>query len=236
MRVEKKDTFLIVEDELLIAEHISDILIDAGYANTITVTSVDKAIKAIEQQKPCMVLTDISLGTLKTGVDLGKLLLEKYKIPFIYITSHASAEVLNKAKQTRPNAYLVKPFKKEDILIAIELALFNAALDQNAGNDNCLMIKDGHTLARVPHADILWLEAEGNYTAIFTIHNKKRLVRYSITELLQQLPSDIFLRIHKSYAVNKNFVTELHSAEIALQDIRLPVGRTYRESLINQLK
>jgi two-component system response regulator LytT len=234
--VEKENSFLIVEDELIIAEHISTILTNAGYVKNFIAMSVDEALEVIDKQKPDMVLTDISLGLSRTGIDLGKLLFEKYKIPFIYITSHSSPDILFKAKQTHPNAYLVKPFKKEDIIVAVELALFNAGFDTKTNEEACLLIKDGHVLARIPHAEIIWLQAEGNYTAIYTTHNKKRLVRTLITELLRQLPAKDFLRIHKSYAVNRIFVTELQSGIIVLKDIKLPVGRTYQEILINQLK
>jgi two-component system response regulator LytT len=236
MEANKGYHILIVEDELLIAEHISTILHAAGYINTTIAMSVDKALQAINNKKPSMVLTDIALGHIQTGIDLGALLYEQFKIPFIYITSHSSTEMFSKAKHTRPNAYLVKPFKKEDLLVAIELALFNSELNNKITENNSLLIKDGHAMARIPHNEIMWLEAEGNYTLIYTSGNKKRLIRNVITELQQQLPTNDFLRIHKSYAVNKKYVTELQAAQIVLGDIKLPVGRTYRELLIEQLK
>ncbi len=128
MSLDKAKCFLIVEDELLIAEHISGILTKAGYVNNTIAISVDEAIESIEKHRPDMVLTDIALGNQRTGIDLGQLLFEQYKISFIYITSHSSPEILTKAKHTHPNAFLVKPFKKEDLLVAIELALFNSEL------------------------------------------------------------------------------------------------------------
>ena len=236
MQTDKEYHILIVEDELLIAEHIAAILHTAGYVNTVIAMSVDEAIKLITEQKPNMVLTDIALGSNRTGIDLGTLLYQQFKIPFIYITSHSSTDMLSKAKYTRPNAYLVKPFKKEDLLVAIELALFSLELSEKPTETNSLLIKDGHAMARIPYAEILWLEAEGNYTLLYTVNNKKRLVRSVITEIHQQLPKKDFLRIHKSYAVNKKYVTELQTAQIVLGDIKLPVGRTYKELLTEQLK
>ena len=98
--------FLIVEDEFLIAETISEILKNRGYKKVRLVATIEEAITEIEICKPNMVLTDINLGNQKSGIDLGELLLNKYQIPFIYITSHSSSEILNKAKYTRPNAYI----------------------------------------------------------------------------------------------------------------------------------
>jgi len=227
---------LIVEDELLIAEHILRTLKLAGYANVNTANTVDEALVNIELLKPHIVLTDIMLGTTKTGIDLGQLLYNTYKIPFIYITSHSSSEMLTKAKHTHPNAYLVKPFKKEDLLIAIELALFSAEIQTKTTSEKSLVIKDGHAMAQIPIDDITYLEAEGNYTLLYTSNGKKKLVRTVITELYQQLANDGFLKIHRSYVVNKKAVTTYKATQIYINDIILPVGRTFKEKIDEEFK
>jgi DNA-binding LytR/AlgR family response regulator len=236
MSVNKEHSILIVEDELLIADHISRILNAAGFTKNHIAINVEEAIEAIQTQKPNIVLTDIMLGTAKTGIDLGNLLHTHYKIPFVYITSHSSSDMLSKAKHTHPNAYLVKPFKKEDLIVAIELAIFSSELNTKSNEDTNLIIKDGHAMAQIPYADILWMEAEGNYTLLFTSNHKKRLVRTVITELHQQLPAQDFIRIHRSYVVNKNHVTEYKSSMVHIKDSKLPVGRTYKELLDEQFK
>lgn len=224
----KEDLILIVEDELLIAENISRILRNAGYESVQYVTNVDEAIGIIEAQKPQIVLTDIMLEGERTGIDLGNLIHSQYKIPFVYITSHSSPEMVAKVKFTHPNAYLVKPFKKEDLVVAIELALFNV---NPAAAEQFLQIKDGHVVAQIPCSEILWLEAEGNYTVIFCQNTKRRLVRNVITELHSQLPNVDFVRIHRSYVVNKKMISEYSSAFVVINEVKLPVGRTYREKL-----
>jgi two-component system response regulator LytT len=236
MAITKEHFILIVEDEILIAEHISRVLRKAGFVNTSTAMSVDEAIATINKQKPEIVLTDIMLGTDRTGIDLGGLLYSHYKIPFVYITSHSSSEMLSKAKHTHPNAYLVKPFKKEDLIIAIELALFNSGLSEKKSEEESLLIKDGHAMAQIYFADILWLEAEGNYTLLHTSNNKKHLVRSVITDLHQQLPANDFLRIHRSFVVNKKSITEIRSTHVVINGREIPVGRTYKKTLDEQFK
>lgn len=224
----KEDLILIVEDELLIAENISRILRNAGYESVQYVTNVSEAIVIIETQKPQIVLTDIMLEGERTGIDLGNLIHSQYKIPFVYITSHSSPEMVAKVKFTHPNAYLVKPFKKEDLVVAIELALFNV---NPSAAEQFLQIKDGHVVAQIPCSEILWLEAEGNYTVIYCRNTKRRLVRNVITELHSQLPNVDFVRIHRSYVVNKKMISEYSSSFVVVNDVKLPVGRTYREKL-----
>lgn len=226
---------LIVEDELLIAEHISRILKSSGYPSNFYVTNVEDAISAIEKQKPQIVLTDILLQGERTGIDLGNLLHTKYRIPFIYITSHSGPEMLAKVKFTHPNAYLVKPFKKEDLAVAIELALFNSSSEADE-TENYLTVKDGHAIAQISYDDILWLEAEGNYTLLHTDTQKKRLLRSVITDLHKQLPENDFIRIHRSFVVNRKKITEFTAAQVTVKDVKLPVGRTYRENLIGVLQ
>ena len=229
------ELILIVEDELLIAEHISRVLASTGYASTCCVTNVEDAIAFIERDKPQLVLTDIMLLGNQTGIDLGNLLHQKYRIPFIYITSHTGSDMISKVKFTHPNAYLVKPFKREDLLVAIELALFNSSTEARDGSQN-LMVKDGRATAQIPYDEILWLEAEGNYTLLNTETQKKRLLRFMITDLHQQLPENDFIRIHRSFVVNRTKITEFASAYVVIKNVKLPVGRTYRETLMGLIK
>ncbi len=229
--------FLIVEDEFLIAETISEILINAGFLKVRIVSSLEEAITEIEIRKPDLVLTDINLSQEKSGIDLGELLFQKYHIPFIYITSHSSLEILSKAKHTRPNAYIIKPFKNEDLIVAIELALFNSTNEINSViKFTELILKVGRAIVRLNSNDIKWMETDGNYTTINLVNAKRKVVRISITELQQQLPAQQFLRIHKSYVVNLKHVSEVRANSIFIQDQELPVGRAFQASLLDVLK
>jgi len=221
--------FLIVEDEFLIAETISEILTNIGFSKIRMVSTVEEAISEIEFRKPQIVLTDINLGREKTGIDLGNLLHTKYHIPFIYITSHSSPEILGKAKHTRPNAYIIKPFKNEDLMVAIELALFNSTTNiNNTLAFQELIVKEGRAIVRLNCDDIKWMETEGNYTTINLVDAKRRVVRIPISELQQQLPTQQFVRIHKSYLINKKHITELRTNSVIIQENELPIGRAYQ--------
>ncbi|MBA3665631.1 MAG: response regulator transcription factor [Bacteroidetes bacterium] len=229
--MEKSIGFLIVEDELMIAEMISGILINAGYSKIRIAETLDEAIEMINQVVPDIVLTDINFGKLNTGIDLGKLLFTKYKVPFIYITSYSGSEVVEKAKHTRPSAYLIKPFKEEDLLVAIELAIFNSKNSVNNQQPGEIMIKIGRSLVRLNYNDIKWLESAANYTTLHLVNNKK-IIRMPLSELIEQLPSGQFIRIHKSYVVNKQHVSETSVNSIMIGDFVLPIGRTYKDNVL----
>jgi DNA-binding LytR/AlgR family response regulator len=229
--------FLIVEDELLIAENISEILCGAGYKNVRMATSVEEAEKEIQDSKPDLVLTDINLAADKSGIDLGHLLNKKYNIPFIYITSHSSPEILAKAKHTLPNAYIIKPFKKEDLTVAIELALFNINAKSSEQGSSELLVKEGRAMVKLDCGLITWLETEGNYVTINLHDGKRKVVRVPLSELQEQLPASQFIRTHKSYLVNVKHVSEVRSNVLIIAGTELPIGRAFQsdvESFFNK--
>jgi AraC-like DNA-binding protein len=118
-------TILIVEDEFLIAKDLEGLLLAEGYKVIAFVTSVNAAIEIIEETKPDLVITDISLNGAKDGVDLGRYLIAKDTIPFIYLTSHADKLTLERVKETRPYGFIVKPFKDPDVITTVDIVLSN---------------------------------------------------------------------------------------------------------------
>ncbi len=127
---------LIVEDELIIARDIKDILSSKGYFVTDICSSVVQAKESLNKTKPDLVLIDINLQGDLPGTEIGKFLLEKDKIPFVYITSYTDTKTIDDVKITRPMGYIVKPFKKIELLIAVELALNNHQLKKIDPNRN----------------------------------------------------------------------------------------------------
>lgn len=229
----KEEKILIVEDDYLIAEVISQALEKAGYKKILMADSLPSAIEMIEQHIPQIVLTDINFEKEKTGIDLGHLLFTKYKIPFIYISSHASAAIVEKAKHTKPSAFIIKPFKNEDVLVALELALYNLNATETTDKQwDMVTLKAGKVLHKIQCSDIYYIESKGNYTDIHLPNAQKRTIRLSLTETQNELPSKKFIRIHKSYIINRSYITEIRTSSILLQNVELPIGRTYKEGVI----
>ena len=123
----KKTNILIVEDELVIAYDLKRQLEKLGYQINTIATSVKEAQEALEKQSVDLVLLDIKLSDNIPGTRLGKQLRQDGEIPFIYISSHFDRATVEEAKITRPNGFLIKPFSKEDVYVAVEMALVNFA-------------------------------------------------------------------------------------------------------------
>ncbi len=124
----------IVEDELIIARDIKEILEEEGHSCIENITSYQKAIDVIENQNPDLVLIDVILNGVYEGINIGKYLYDKKTIPYIFITSLHDKNTVLEIKQTYPHGYIVKPFKPIDVTTTVELALYNfkhLALDTN---------------------------------------------------------------------------------------------------------
>ncbi len=118
---------LIVEDEPLIAEDISDFVEELGFVSVGIAYNSEKAIYMIENAHPDIALLDINIEGDKDGIEVAQIIREKYHIPFIYLTSHSDKATLDKAKATLPYGYILKPFNEKDLLTTMEMALFRHA-------------------------------------------------------------------------------------------------------------
>ncbi len=118
-----KKKILVVEDEFIIADVLSNILKTAGYDVCGIADSVTEAQEMIDEFAPGFVMLDIYLKGKLTGIDLAHRLTEM-NIPFIYISANSNQKVLEAAKVTNPYGFVVKPFREKDVLIALDIALY----------------------------------------------------------------------------------------------------------------
>ncbi len=121
----KKYAILVVEDEPLIAEDIAGYLEESGFAVTGIANSADEALKILERVNPDAILLDINLGEGIDGIQLAELVRSKHNIPYVFLTSHADKDTLDRAKHTIPAGYLLKPFDGNDLMTSLEIAIFN---------------------------------------------------------------------------------------------------------------
>jgi DNA-binding LytR/AlgR family response regulator len=102
-------------------------------------------------------------------------------------------------------------------------------LDHTLGADT-IFIKDGHEQVKLPLHEIIYLEALKDYTSIVTTSGK-HCVLSSLGNLLKEPGFQSFLRIHKSYAVQKNYIDRVRAQEVLVKNISLPVGRAFKDAL-----
>lgn len=121
---------LIVEDEGLIAEALRDQVEALGHRVVDVLANVDDALASVRAAPPDVVLLDIRLQGNRDGIDAAIEIGEGYRVPVVFLTAHADAGTLNRAMQTRPSAYLVKPIRPTELASAIRAAAERRAADE----------------------------------------------------------------------------------------------------------
>jgi len=194
--------------------------------------SAEDALPFIEKEKIDILFLDIDMPGL-SGIEFRKKALE---IPVcIFITAHPEHAV--ESFQIETLDFIVKPLKldrftqtvsriEEFMEIKLKALLFEASI----GGDT-IYIKEGHEQTKVKLHEILYLEALKDYTLIIT-DKKRHCVLSSIGNLLKENHFQSFIRIHRSFAVQKQFIQKINSSEILLNNnISIPVGRSYKDNL-----
>ncbi len=116
---------LIVEDDPIIAEDIRDMLTNVDYQVVGVAYEKAEALELIDTTKPDLVLLDINIEGHYEGFDIAEHINKTQKIPFLYLTSYSGKEIVDRAKQTLPMGYIVKPFNERELYSSIEIALHN---------------------------------------------------------------------------------------------------------------
>ena len=232
---------LIVEDEVVIASDIQEMLEELNYEVVDIVITAKKALEILATKTVDLVLLDIHIKGNKDGVELAQDIQSKYNVPFIFLTSHADPATVERAIQTKPIGYVVKPFEKADLFTSISLALnVEQELEKNVNSEEVnvekdyLFVKDSHRYIKVHFNELLWLKATGNYIELHC-ENKKHLIRSSFKELVNVLPENLFFQIHKSYIVQSTNVDEINGQILKIGGEELPIGRSYKKKVLEKL-
>lgn len=122
---------LIVEDEPLIAKNIGMYLNNNDYEVAGIAYDPEEAFFLLKKNQADFAILDINLESDKTGIDIAEYINRNNFIPFIYLTSYSDKETIDKAKQTNPSGFIVKPFNEKTLYATIEIALANHASHSN---------------------------------------------------------------------------------------------------------
>ena len=125
-----KSKILVVEDELIIAMEIEDRLHTLGYDVVDVVSSGHDAIQVAAEMQPELVLMDIMLKGEMDGIQAASQIQTRFHIPIVYLTAYADEDTLQRAKVSSPFGYLLKPFEKRELQIAIEMALYKHQMEK----------------------------------------------------------------------------------------------------------
>lgn len=124
-------TILVVEDETIVAKDIQCTLARLGYKVPATATSGEEAVRKAGEIQPDLVVMDIVLRGAMDGVETARELRTRFDVPVVYLTAYADDHTLQRAKDTAPAGYLLKPFQPSELRPTIEMALHRARLERH---------------------------------------------------------------------------------------------------------
>lgn len=247
----EKIKILIVEDDMIIAADISMQLTKMGYDITGILPRGEDALDHVAQNKPDIILMDISLKGKMDGVQTAKVIYERHQIPLIYLTANADESTFSRAKETRPEAFISKPFKRIDLSRAIELVVSkmqDASIGQGTIStdskveemralllDDRIFVRFKDRMVKIFIRDILFAEAERNYCRIQS-KNKEYLMTVPLKTFEEKLNSDQFIRVHRSFVINLAKIDELADTYLVIGSKKIPISKSHREGLLNRLK
>ncbi len=230
--VKNSITCMIVDDDEVDLLTVISFLEDYSFLQIIgRFNSGSAALAAAQKQPPDVLFVDIDMPGM-TGLELRDKLMN---IPTcIFITSYPDYAV--EGFEMAALDFLVKPFSHDRFAKTMErikeyLTVKEKAnlLDHTLGEDT-IFIKDGLTQVKLQLHEILYLEALNNYTSIIT-PSRRHTVLYTLGNLLKEKAFNSFIRIHRSYAVQRHFIKKISANEVFVNNINLPVGRSYKDAL-----
>ena len=243
----KNNTILIVEDEMIIAANISLQLTHLGYEVTGIIPRAEEVLPHIRLHAPDILLLDINLKGDIDGIQLAHLIQKEFKIPIIYLTANSDETNFNRAKETNPYAFISKPFKKLDLQRAIELTIIriqnenetekSIPIDNNVPFvlSDCIFVRSHNKMVKVCINDILFIEAERNYCKIHC-KDKEHLLVTTLKDLEEKLTSNNLLRIHRSFIVNLSHIDEIAMSHVVIAKKAIPLSAELKKQLLQRIQ
>ncbi|RIV19930.1 DNA-binding response regulator [Fibrisoma montanum] len=232
---------LVVEDNTITALDLQEMLEEAGHTVTAVARTFNEALKAVKTQPPDLALVDITLeDSAENGIETAREMLLMHRMPIIYLTADSDHDTFQAAKETMPAAYLLKPFRADELKLQIELAYHFFQVNQSADNPSAdhlfLPIDKGYE--KIALKDVLYLKADGAYVKIFLVSREQPYhISMNLRHLAQYFPPANFFRLSRSLLINLNYLERLERNYLYIigHKTPIPIPATSRKELMKRL-
>lgn len=229
--------YIIVDDEYVAHDIIE------GYCDLLPNMKLQRncydAIEALEylnEHSVDLIFLDLNMPKLK-GFEFLKTLSSPPKV----IVTTAYKEFALEGYELNISDYLLKPFSFERFLKAINKVVGTKSTTQSTSvNDvdsgvKSIFLRSNKKYVQVSINDILYAEAAGNYTKVITASDTIT-IREKISDLLEILPKESFLQVHKSFAIAVKHIQSIEGNRIYIKDAIVPIGKMYKSNVNELLK
>ncbi len=185
-----------------------------------------EAMNLMRGTKVDLLFLDIQMPEIK-GTDFAKMITAETQIIF----TTAYSEYALEGYELNALDYLLKPITFERFLKAVNKA---KATGETKTTEDTLTVKSGYDLHKLKYADIHYIESDSEYVN-YHMADKKIMSNQSLKALEKVLPSSLFIRVHRSYIVNRQMVTGLKGRDLLLGDVEIPVSDSYYDVVKGEL-
>ncbi len=232
---------LIIDDEFparkLLSEYVSKV---PSLQLCGTCENAIKAMEVLKNESIDLILTDIQMPDL-SGLELIKSMAER---PLVIFTT-AYTEYAIDSYELEAVDYLLKPISFPRFLQAINKVADRIKArrkDQTPAEQTAVksdrdffMVKADYKLYKIDYASLVYIEGQSEYVT-FHMKDKRRITAYySLKKLEEELPSNEFMRIHKSYIVSLSNIESVEGNMVTINGQKLSIGKNYKDALLNAL-
>jgi len=198
-----------------------------------------EALDYLQKHKVDLIFLDINMPEL-SGISFPKFL----QNPPLIVFTTAYSEYALESYELKAVDYLLKPINFDRLLQAVikvkqvlnknNEAITTSSKTANDSPEQTIFIKSGSEFHQVSIQNIKWIESDGNYV---TFHTTKRsiLARYKLSEVIDIIPKQQFVRIHRSYIVALKHIETIKKHCVVIDEKEVPISSKYREGFLTML-
>ena len=190
-------------------------------------TNYYDALDYLKSNQVDLLFLDIEMADIN-GIEFSKKV-EK-SIQIIFITAHSQYAI--SGFDLGVTDYLLKPFHFDRFSKACQNALDRLQAKVLLENQisNSILVKSGYELKNILFNDILFVKSDDNYLEL-TLTNETVMTRMTLSKILSILPSKEFIKIHRSYIINKHFIESYKNQTVTIQNQKIPVSKSFQTPL-----
>ncbi len=190
-----------------------------------------EALEYMNTHQVDLIFLDLNMPKLK-----GFEFLKTLPFPPKVIVTTAYSEFAIEGYELNVSDYLLKPFSFERFLKAVNKVIGSNTSTNNSiseGNDTStkrIFLRQNKSYIQIELDAILFIEAAGNYTKIVS-KNETITIREKISDILESLPTNGFMQVHKSFAIATKYIKRIDGNRIHIEDHTIPIGKLYKANI-----
>lgn len=226
---------IIIDDEALARKLLESYAEKAGISVLESFASPTVALQFLRSTQVDLIFVDINMPNL-SGLEL----LKSLNDPPMAIITTAYGDYALESFELNVIDYLKKPYAFDRFMKGVNKAmaqkqLQEAASRKEAATADFFFVKSEYQLIKIQYKELQYIEGFGEYVKIHT-GGKPIISLLSLSKLIKELPKNSFIRVHKSYIVNFNYIDSYHQNTLFIGDKDIPVGQTRKAALLKALK